>query len=219
MNSTWYPEIEEPIKSREKHYSLVLYILIQNGTPWKWHSPKRHVNDLFYAANFAKAEGRKLRVTQTHAVQSMKCFLGKTTVVAGRWTELQASTSCATVMTAGEFPSVVTWCHYTRGNSEAATLCPSGQTPQFFGTGRGHGVFAKFQPEKFHACAMKSPKSTFSQPFKEKCISEVVRIGSIIIFSEKAMKSQFFTLQWYDISGETAGEIWRQSFLELKWKG
>ena len=22
---TWYPEIEEPIKSREKHYSLVLY--------------------------------------------------------------------------------------------------------------------------------------------------------------------------------------------------
>ena len=27
MNSTWYPEIEEPIKSREKHYSLVLYIL------------------------------------------------------------------------------------------------------------------------------------------------------------------------------------------------
>ena len=28
VNSTWYPEIEEPIKSREKHYSLVLYILI-----------------------------------------------------------------------------------------------------------------------------------------------------------------------------------------------
>ena len=26
VNSTWYPEIEEPIKSREKHYSLVLYI-------------------------------------------------------------------------------------------------------------------------------------------------------------------------------------------------
>ena len=33
MNSTWYPEIEEPIKSREKHYSLVLYILnIYNPT-------------------------------------------------------------------------------------------------------------------------------------------------------------------------------------------
>ena len=27
VNSTWYSEIEEPIKSREKHYSLVLYIL------------------------------------------------------------------------------------------------------------------------------------------------------------------------------------------------
>ena len=27
VNSTWYPEIEERIKSREKHYSLVLYIL------------------------------------------------------------------------------------------------------------------------------------------------------------------------------------------------
>ena len=27
MNSTWYSEIGEPIKSREKHYSLVLYIL------------------------------------------------------------------------------------------------------------------------------------------------------------------------------------------------
>ena len=27
VNSTWYPEIEEPIKSCEKHYSLVLYIL------------------------------------------------------------------------------------------------------------------------------------------------------------------------------------------------
>ena len=27
VNSTWYPQIEEPIKSREKHYSLVLYIL------------------------------------------------------------------------------------------------------------------------------------------------------------------------------------------------
>ena len=28
VNITWYPEIEEPIKSREKHYSLVLYILM-----------------------------------------------------------------------------------------------------------------------------------------------------------------------------------------------
>ena len=29
--STWYPEIEEPIKSREKHYSLVLYIPIEDS--------------------------------------------------------------------------------------------------------------------------------------------------------------------------------------------
>ena len=28
VNITWYSEIEEPIKSREKHYSLVLYKLI-----------------------------------------------------------------------------------------------------------------------------------------------------------------------------------------------
>ena len=27
VNITWYPEIDEPIKSRGKHYSLVLYIL------------------------------------------------------------------------------------------------------------------------------------------------------------------------------------------------
>ena len=33
VNITWYPEIEEPIKSREKHYSLVLYILTSDN----WH--------------------------------------------------------------------------------------------------------------------------------------------------------------------------------------
>ena len=33
VNSTWYPEIEEPIKSREKHYSLLLYILIRSIHP------------------------------------------------------------------------------------------------------------------------------------------------------------------------------------------
>ena len=27
VNITWYPEIEEPMKLREKHYSLVLYML------------------------------------------------------------------------------------------------------------------------------------------------------------------------------------------------
>ena len=38
-----------------------------------------------------------------------------------------------------------------------------------------------------------SSKRTFSQPFKEKCIGEVVRVDGIIIFllsSEEAMKSQ-----------------------------
>ena len=37
VNSTWYPEIEEPIKSREKHYLLVLYILkldVATAIPW-----------------------------------------------------------------------------------------------------------------------------------------------------------------------------------------
>ena len=28
VNSTCYPEMEEPTKSREKHYSLVLYIVM-----------------------------------------------------------------------------------------------------------------------------------------------------------------------------------------------
>ena len=40
-----------------------------------------------------------------------------------------------------------------------------------------------------------SSNSTFSQPFKEKCISEVVRIGSVIIFHPiKLWKAKFFTL-------------------------
>ena len=30
VNITWYSDIEEPIKSGEKHYSLVSYILINN---------------------------------------------------------------------------------------------------------------------------------------------------------------------------------------------
>ena len=37
-----------------------------------------------------------------------------------------------------------------------------------------------------------SSKCTFSQPFKEKFIGEVMRIGSIILFSlSEAMKSKF----------------------------
>ena len=30
--------------------------------------------------------------------------------------------------------------------------------------------------------SLPSSKSTFSQPFREKCINEVVRIGSVVIF-------------------------------------
>ena len=40
-----------------------------------------------------------------------------------------------------------------------------------------------------------SSKSTFSQPFKDKCISKVVGIGSIIIFHlSKLWKDKFFIL-------------------------
>ena len=40
-----------------------------------------------------------------------------------------------------------------------------------------------------------SSKSTFSQPLKRKCISEMVRIGSIIIFHlSKLWKAKFFVL-------------------------
>ena len=47
-------------------------------------------------------------------------------------------------------------------------------------------------------------KVTFSQLFKEKCISEVVRIGSLIIFhSSKLWNATFFIL----CSIDTAGEI------------
>ena len=33
-----------------------------------------------------------------------------------------------------------------------------------------------------HTCLFSSSKRTFSQPFQEKCMSEVAKIGSIIIF-------------------------------------
>ena len=65
--------------------------------------------------------------------------------------------------------------------------------------------------------SLPSSKSTFSQPSKEKCISEVVRIGSIIIFqSESAMKSKVLHTVWCNIPGEAAGEIWNWSLLGLK---
>ena len=46
-----------------------------------------------------------------------------------------------------------------------------------------------------------SSKTTFSQPFKEQCIREVVRVGSIIIFYlSKAMRSQVLHTVWSNIS-------------------
>ena len=44
LNSTWYPVIEEPIKSREKHYSLVLYILTTDIGKW-WPINKHKLKD------------------------------------------------------------------------------------------------------------------------------------------------------------------------------
>ena len=62
-----------------------------------------------------------------------------------------------------------------------------------------------------------SSKSTFSQTFKEKCISEVARVDSIIIFHlSKATKSQVLHTVWCYIFGEAAGEIWHWSLLGIK---
>ena len=65
--------------------------------------------------------------------------------------------------------------------------------------------------------SLPSLKSTFSQPFKEKCTREVARIGSIISFHlSKAMKTQVLHSVWCNISGEAAGEIWHWSLLGVK---
>ena len=54
-----------------------------------------------------------------------------------------------------------------------------------------------------------SAKRTFSQPFKERCISEVARIGSIIIFHlGKLRKAKFFTLCDVTFLVRLQGEIW-----------
>ena len=43
--------------------------------------------------------------------------------------------------------------------------------------------------------SLQSSKTTFSQPFKDKCISDILRIGSIIIFHlSKLWKANFFIL-------------------------
>ena len=63
--------------------------------------------------------------------------------------------------------------------------------------------------------SLPSSKSIFSQPSKEEFISEVVRIGTIIIFKfEQAMKSQVLHTVWCNITGEGTGEIWTWSLLE-----
>ena len=55
--------------------------------------------------------------------------------------------------------------------------------------------------------SLPSSTSTFSQPFREKCISEVVRIGYIIVPSGQAMKSHVLQNVWCNISGEATGKI------------
>ena len=53
-------------------------------------------------------------------------------------------------------------------------------------------------------------------PFKEKCICQIVRFGSIISFHKKAMKSRVLLTVWCYISGEAEGNIWNWSYLGLK---
>ena len=55
--------------------------------------------------------------------------------------------------------------------------------------------------------SLPSSKSTFFQPFKEKCISEVVGIGSIIVHLSKLWRRQVLHTVWCNISGKAAGEI------------
>ena len=50
-------------------------------------------------------------------------------------------------------------------------------------------------------------------PLKRKWISEVVRIGSIIIFYLSKLWSQVHHTVWCNISAEAAGEIWHWSLL------
>ena len=60
-------------------------------------------------------------------------------------------------------------------------------------------------------------RSAFSRPFKDRCMSEVARIGSLIIFHlSKAMKSQILHTMSCNISGEVAGERWDRSLLGVK---
>ena len=65
--------------------------------------------------------------------------------------------------------------------------------------------------------SLPSSKRTFSQPFIEKCITEVVRNRSTLIFHlSKPMKSQILHTIWCNIFGEAAGGIWSWSVLGMK---
>ena len=66
-----------------------------------------------------------------------------------------------------------------------------------------------------HWLKIKTQNGSFSQPFKEKCISEVVRIGNIIIFHLSKLYCQVLHTMWCDISGEAAGEIWNWSLMGM----
>ena len=58
-----------------------------------------------------------------------------------------------------------------------------------------HQPNIRWREECCFTLSLPSSKSTFSQPFKEKCTSEVIRIGSIIIFHlSKLWKAKFFIL-------------------------
>ena len=83
---------------------------------------------------------------------------------------------------------------------------------------RSQSVFAKIYIHIMSTLPLSSSKSTFSQPFEEKCISEVVRIDSIIIFHlSKLWKARFFILCGCYISGELAAEeIWYWPLLGVR---
>ena len=62
--------------------------------------------------------------------------------------------------------------------------------------------------QKILTLSLPSSKSTFSQRFEEKCISEVVRSGSIIIFHQgQSYERPSLHAVRCNIFGEAAGEI------------
>ena len=61
--------------------------------------------------------------------------------------------------------------------------------------------------------SLPSSKRPFSQPFKEKCYSEVVRTGSMIIFNLNKLWKAKFVILCDVIFLQAAGEIWTWSLL------